>query len=42
MAGAGASEGDGGSVEPSSANTEQQKKEISVQLKKSLRKGDTW
>lgn len=42
MAGAGASENDGVSVEPSPANTEQQKKEMSVELKKSLRKGDTW
>ncbi|CAH3164466.1 unnamed protein product [Porites evermanni] len=42
MAGAGASENDGTSVEPSPANTEQQKKEMSVELKKSLRKGDTW
>lgn len=42
MAGAGASENDGASVEPSPANTEQQKKEMSVELKKSLRKGDTW
>ena len=42
MAGAGASENDGASVEPSPANTEQQKEEMSVELKKSLRKGDTW
>lgn len=42
MAGAGASENDGASVEPSPANTEQQKKEVSVELRKSLRKGDTW
>ena len=44
MAGAGASENDehSASIEHSPANLEKQKKELAEEIKKPLRKGDTW